>query len=223
MVMKTQFIRLLGLLFLTSIISCEKSTEADLEALTMELESCKPDKKKLRVGMEYQGGIIFYLDETGKHGLIAAKQDIGQAPWGCNGISIPEAQATKIGDGEANTAAIIANCPEPGIAAKLCKAYEVREKGKHGRKYTDWFLPSLYEFIQIGNILGKNSQLTCNRTYMTSSEGSGEWQAFPVDSRYSIWVVYYGCDPDGKFAGLMLFPAKFKSSTSLAIRPIRAF
>lgn len=36
----------------------------------------------LQIGDAYQGGIIFYLDETGQHGLIAAKKDItGEADW----------------------------------------------------------------------------------------------------------------------------------------------
>ena len=36
----------------------------------------------LQLGDEYQGGIIFYLDETNTHGLIASKQDLsGEADW----------------------------------------------------------------------------------------------------------------------------------------------
>jgi hypothetical protein len=37
---------------------------------------------ELKPGDEYQGGIIFWLDETKEHGLIASKQDLsGEADW----------------------------------------------------------------------------------------------------------------------------------------------
>lgn len=36
----------------------------------------------LQIGDEYQGGIIFHLDESGSHGLIASKHDLsGEADW----------------------------------------------------------------------------------------------------------------------------------------------
>jgi hypothetical protein len=38
------------------------------------------DTQALKVGQEYQSGIIFYVDSTGKHGLIAAPYDIGKYP-----------------------------------------------------------------------------------------------------------------------------------------------
>ena len=34
--------------------------------------------------MEIYGGIIFYVDETGNHGLVSAKEDIGFYPWSYN-------------------------------------------------------------------------------------------------------------------------------------------
>ena len=38
--------------------------------------------QQLHLGDEYQGGFIFYLDETNMHGLIASKKDLsGEADW----------------------------------------------------------------------------------------------------------------------------------------------
>ena len=34
------------------------------------------EAKAMRIGQEYGGGIVFYVDATGKHGLIAAKSDV---------------------------------------------------------------------------------------------------------------------------------------------------
>lgn len=36
----------------------------------------------LQIGDDHQGGIIFYLNDTGKHGLIASCKDLsGEADW----------------------------------------------------------------------------------------------------------------------------------------------
>ena len=36
----------------------------------------------LKIGADFQGGIIFYLDETNEHGLIVSTQDLsGTADW----------------------------------------------------------------------------------------------------------------------------------------------
>ncbi len=42
-------------------------------------------KEELKIGQTYQGGIIFYLDASGDHGLIAAPADQGVTSWGCYG------------------------------------------------------------------------------------------------------------------------------------------
>ena len=46
-----------------------------------------------------QGGIVFYVDETGQHGLVAAMEDLGQFEWGCFGENVngADGQLTHIG------------------------------------------------------------------------------------------------------------------------------
>jgi hypothetical protein len=222
MVMKTQFIRLLGILFLTSIISCEKSTEADLEALTMELESCKPDKKKLHVGMEYQGGIIFYLDETGKHGLIAAKENVGPAPWGCYGQYIPELDVYPM-DSKTATKILLQNCKEPGIAARLCARYEVREKGKNGRIYKDWYMAGINELSMIMSALGRGSNM-CSHGYWDPKIQLTSFQAIPMDPAKQSMVFSLTCGEtaDGKFY-YAFFNGPLSKNKLVYARPIRDF
>ena len=36
----------------------------------------------LKIGQKYQGGIIFYLDNSGKHGKVCSESDIGKFDWG---------------------------------------------------------------------------------------------------------------------------------------------
>lgn len=93
------------------------------------------------IGQSYGGGIIFYLDGTGAHGLIAATADESYLPiWGCTGMSI--ATNTVIGNGQENTSAIVAGCGMTGIAAKICNDLVLNG-------YTDWFLPSKDELYQM--------------------------------------------------------------------------
>jgi hypothetical protein len=88
----------------------------------------------LHIGQSYGGGIIFYIDSTGKHGLIAAPSNQSAAAlWGCWGTTIGTSDA--IGTGQANTTAIINGCGETGIAARLCNDLVLGG-------FSDWFLPS---------------------------------------------------------------------------------
>jgi len=88
------------------------------------------------LGQAAWGGIIFYIDYTGIHGLVAAPMDQGWEPWGCDSVLIgPGAQHLEIGYGDTNTAAIVAGCPESNFAAKLCDDLELNG-------YSDWYLPS---------------------------------------------------------------------------------
>ena len=87
------------------------------------------------IGQSYQGGIVFYMDSTGQHGLIAATSDLSTgAAWGCDGTAIG-GTAAGLGSGAANTAAIIGDCSTAGIAARLCS--DLSSGG-----YSDWYLPS---------------------------------------------------------------------------------
>ena len=103
--------------------------------------SCKKDSNEglpvveLKLGDVHQGGIIFLLDASGEHGLIAANADQSTtAPW-WNG-SFLNIGATSTTNGSANTTLIInAQGPMATYAAKICRDYR-------GGQFNDWFLPS---------------------------------------------------------------------------------
>jgi formylglycine-generating enzyme required for sulfatase activity len=101
------------------------------------------------IGQSYGGGIIFYIDGTGQHGLISAPTDQATALWGCNNNFIG-GTSTDIGTGDANTATIVSGCSESGIAASICKNLVLNG-------YDDWFLPSKDELVQLyiqKNVIG---------------------------------------------------------------------
>ncbi len=99
------------------------------------------------IGEAFGGGIIFYIDNTGEHGLIASSADIGTATWYNKNFNKQfyyiGGTSTDIGTGSANTAIIIASQTNTGkYAAKLCRDYT-------GGGYTDWYLPSKDELNEI--------------------------------------------------------------------------
>lgn len=84
------------------------------------------------------GGIVFYIADTGIHGLEAARIDQGTAGWGCPGEPVANASSKAVGDGFKNTAAILASCDEDDSAAKNAHDYILNG-------YRGWFLPSIDE------------------------------------------------------------------------------
>jgi hypothetical protein len=115
------------------------------------------------------GGIIFYLDDTGIHGLEAATADASDASsgvhWGCmtklvGGIGT--GTGTGLGTGQENTNLINSKCPTLPTAASVAAGYNNGSSG--------WYLPSLDESAALIN--SKVITLTANEYYWTSSEAS---------------------------------------------------
>jgi len=114
------------------------------------------------IGQNYAGGIVFYVDPSGEHGLVCAPSDQGNFPWGCQGTSIPGTSAAA-GTGAVNTAAILAGCSQTGTAAQICN--DLILSG-----YDDWFLPSLGEVqLMYSNLHLNGMGGFINGTYYISS------------------------------------------------------
>jgi len=97
------------------------------------------ENQTIQIGKTYQGGIIFYIDGTGEHGLIAAAKDQSAGIQWYNGSFIDTgATATAVGTGAANTAKIVKAQGAGDYAAKLTANLALNG-------YDDWFLPSLDE------------------------------------------------------------------------------
>jgi hypothetical protein len=124
-------------------------------------------------GLVYGGGVIFYVDSTGRHGLIAAINDQGTDKYWYNGLFVQTgATARAIGSGNSNTQLIVSHMVGTGFAAEIC--YHLSLGG-----YDDWFLPSQDELSTLFNLQG-TGQLSDN-FYWSSTEsgstgiGSGAW------------------------------------------------
>ena len=117
-------------------------------ALTSIFLSCSKDddsKDTIAIGDFHAGGVIFYLDGTGEHGLVCATMDQStNAEWGCIGTAITEEANgdEAIGTGAQNTEHIEFECQTNGTAADWASSLTLNS-------FSDWFLPSKDELNQM--------------------------------------------------------------------------
>ncbi|NCA77506.1 MAG: hypothetical protein EOM90_14330 [Alphaproteobacteria bacterium] len=148
------------------------------------------------IGDSYGGGIIFFIDDTRLHGLIAAPNDQSAgAPWGCINTTIGST-STEIGSGQSNTTLIVNGCGTSNIAARICNNLVLNG-------YSDWFLPSEKElnhmYLQKAIIGGFSDTY-----YWCSSEVNAE----------AASIKYFGYSSP--------YNADYKDQTNY-VRAIRAF
>jgi hypothetical protein len=134
----------------------------------------------LRIGDLHEGGVVFYIDETGEHGLVCALKDqANKVKWGCDQVNINGADGIEIGTGLQNTLDIIAGCDEANIAAK--QAYS-----------GDWFLPSYHELVEMAKnqktieetALANGGESFLASFYYSSTEVSSE----------SVYLIHFRYD-----------------------------
>ena len=133
------------------------------------------------VGESYGGGIVFYVSDNGKHGLIAATSDqIINTRWYGGSYTNTRARADGVGAGFKNTSIIISvqsGTYSPAydgasFAAAVCNEYAVT---KDGVTYGDWYLPSKHElnllFLQralVGNFPNVSGSYWSSTEYFRS-------------------------------------------------------
>ena len=162
------------------------------------------------VGEIYAGGIIFYLDYTGKHGLVCAQTDqSSSAEWGCNYTEMTGADGKDVGTGNQNTIDIVKGCTTVGIAAKIC--YDLSLNG-----YEDWFLPSFDELYLLFDNLHVNYLGSFSNNYYWSSSESESINSYAYIGNFSA-PLNHQWNPNTMFEQIMGKDKKYR------VRAIRAF
>jgi hypothetical protein len=138
------------------------------------------------IGDVVNGGVVFWLDSTGQHGLVCSFSDVATSvEWGCYGTDLPNVLnvpynggtplglGAEIGDGFNNTNDILQDCPTApaALAARSLGA--------------QWFLPSAKElnqmYINKTTLEGVSGFTAFSNFYWSSTEG---------DNNYA-WLQYF--------------------------------
>jgi hypothetical protein len=158
------------------------------------------------VGQFAYGGVIFYVDNTGNHGLVCATVE-SNIKWSCTYANI--STSTAVGTGQSNTTNIVADQSTcSAFAAKYCN--NLVSNG-----YNDWFLPSLFElrthlFINrylvnqtLQNIGGTPLNFTTTGIYWSSSQ-------YSTSAAYKVNFINGAYGP-------------YSKGNPFYVRPVRAF
>tara|TARA_B100001250_G_C19807940_1_gene794291 strand:- start:1248 stop:3560 length:2313 start_codon:yes stop_codon:yes gene_type:complete len=159
-----------------------------------------------QIGDFRDGGVVFWVDVSGQHGLVCDLQDLGTAEWGCTGSTIG-VYGTGIGTGQQNTIDILNGCATASIAAELCA-------NSTAQGYSDWFLPSKDALQEL-----YNNAYAINFTLVMNG-GSG-FVDDPGDSYWSSSEVDHNAAFDHIFSNGT--PAYSWKNNTFYVRAVRAF
>ncbi len=166
------------------------------------------------VGDFAQGGIVFWVDETGQNGLVCAKEDQNTGVrWYAGTYGNTQAKGDGPFSGEANTAIIIAAQVAIGddnvtYAARICKEFQITEGGK---TYGDWYLPSKGELdLMYQNNATINATATANGG--SAFAAADYWSSTESNNSYA-WLQFFATG--GQYSS-------FKY-VALRVRAVRAF
>ena len=184
----------IGLAMILCALSCTKEDSNISSRITTQSLN-NSVTTKVHVGDSLGGGIVFYVDSTKTHGLIAAVENQGRIRWYNGVFTVTGAKGKAIGTGADNTQKIINSQGAGGYAATLCVTYK-------GGGYSDWFLPSKAEL----------GQLYKHKDVMTGLTNFYYWSSTEVDSTKAWSVSFY----NGTYS-------KKSKGGQLDVRAIRAF
>ena len=155
----------------------------------------------LSIGDTYQGGIIFYLDASGCHGLIAAPGDQStSAAWWNGSYMDTRAYGSGLFEGKYNTKMI--NWQQGGTtsAAAICANYGDFK----------WYLPSIEELNLMYENIGQGNALGLGNVGNFSS--SFYWSSTEYDSN-NAWFQFFD-------NGVQ---SNFNKNYPTSVRAVRAF
>jgi hypothetical protein len=190
------------------------ATLTAIEDTASAIRSDMPDVKFYSIGDYAQGGIVFWVDESGQHGLVCAKEDQSfDMRWFAGTYGYTWANGDGPFSGETNTAIIIAAQISIGddgsnYAARNCNELQISQGGK---TYGDWYLPSKKELYLLyvnkeiidATAMAHDGIPFANTSYCSSTE---------YNDRFA-WCIYLG---DGN----QYYGSK---SGSYRVRAVRAF
>ncbi|KAB1065678.1 DUF1566 domain-containing protein [Salibacter halophilus] len=148
--------------------------------------------KTYEVGDFAQGGIVFWVDETGQHGLVCTIEDVTSSTirWYAGSYGITRAVGDGVYGGEDNTNLIINAQMVLGddgndYAASVCSDLVVTHGGVD---YGDWYLPTVEELLMIGQnrVIVNDSSIANGGTALVTSP---YWSSNEVNANDAKYVL----------------------------------
>jgi len=173
------------------------------------------EENVFQIGDFVEGGIVFWLDETGEHGLVCSKDDQSTGiRWSAGTLGSTYAIGSGPYSGEMNTTIIMSSSIAVGndggsFAAKLCSGLQITE-GSY--TYGDWYLPSPEELtLMTSNYSVINATSLANGGSIIST---GDYWSSKENDANTAFTVNIS-------TGFQTFVTK--SLTFFGVRAIRAF
>lgn len=146
--------------------------------------------KKFKVGDFAHGGIIFWVDETGQHGLVCAKTNQSTATSWFVSFGLTQAKGNGVYAGKANTTIIITkpitdNAKIDDVyAARICNELVITE---NNTMFGDWYLPSKFEL----NLIFQNKTIINAVASANGGDaliGDAYWSSTEVSAN-NVWII----------------------------------
>ena len=174
------------------------------------------EKTTIEIGDVYQGGIVFYIDYTGEHGLIAAMEDVStSSEWGCLSTYVDGADNLTLGSGYQNTLDIVDfNCSTENGSDNTASKLTIELVHN---TYDDWYLPSINELELLINTLALNNNNIMNLDF--NHEWAGYYWSSTLDGNRVYRSRIYG---PTTYQSLEVVGSSYPED-SYFVRAIRAF
>jgi hypothetical protein len=159
------------------------------------------------IGESYMGGIVYWVDETGQHGLIAPSSDQSE---GCDYFGTTQqfadaytyANDEGIGGGKMNTIKITTRFPGQDVAGNICTDFFIES---NGIIYGGWHLPSKQELDLLcpqKEIVGgfNFDEIPTWSQWWSSTEfyspsGHHAWMRIMLDCEGDVWDISGAAPP----------------------------
>jgi|WetSurMetagenome_2_1015567.scaffolds.fasta_scaffold50145_3 hypothetical protein len=142
------------------------------------------------IGELFEGGIVFWVDNTGQHGLIVSLVDISSSSlWSNVTSTMIGTPAESSWNGQGNSTAIMGQSGFTYGAAKLCDDYS--NANYNTGIYSDWYLPAIDELSLIYHsryILNKNIEGVSGANILGDVY---YWSSTEHGSSFA-WYYYFG-------------------------------
>lgn len=165
------------------------------------------------IGQFYGGGIIFYVDQTGNHGLICSVIELSTAStWSDMPTTLIGLTAQSDWDGQSNSNAMILQSIS-NSAADICDTYTNTNYGTG--IYSDWYLPAIDQLSLIYHVKYQlNKALDSDGNSATTALVKNSYWSSTECSSTSAWAYDF-------ITGTVI--GNDKLCTPVHVRAIRAF